>query len=68
MAKYRVEFTAVPDKHNKLRINGEILDGEELNDPEWSLSIGAISELEESKKKPEKQGENKDGKPQTDKK
>lgn len=62
MAKYRVEFTAIPDKHNVLRGQGEIVEGEDLVDPDWMLQTGAISEYEEPKKKAEKAPDKKDDK------
>jgi hypothetical protein len=42
---YTVTFSGITDKKGDLRLKGETVTGEELPDPEFQLSLGAIEEV-----------------------
>lgn len=42
---YKVLFSGISDKGGNLRLQGETVTADELADPEFQLSVGAIAEV-----------------------
>jgi hypothetical protein len=45
---YVVAFSGITDKTGNLRLKGETVSADELPDPEFQLSLGAIAEIVEA--------------------
>ena len=51
---YVVAFSGITDKKGELRLKGETITADELPDPDFQLSLGAIAEVVEAAAEPEK--------------
>jgi hypothetical protein len=51
---YVVAFSGISDKEGKLRLKGETVTADDLPDPEFQLSLGAIAEIVEAQPEPPK--------------
>jgi G:T/U-mismatch repair DNA glycosylase len=49
---YVVAFSGISDKEGKLRLKGETVTADELPDPDFQLSLGAIADVVEAVAEP----------------